>query len=140
MTAPRLVDPDLGIAPGTHRRAAATVTEGPPPPARPKVAGRKPQRIQRKRTKGSRIPETAIYVGRGRGKSGRWGNPYKVGNGVTHAGAVAQFAEWLARPEQADLVTAARRELAGHDLACWCAVTEACHGDVWLAIVNGGQW
>ena len=35
----------------------------------------KPQRIQRRRTKGWRMPENAVYVGRGT----MWGNPYKVG-------------------------------------------------------------
>lgn len=34
-----------------------------------------PQRIQRQRTKGWRMPEGAIYVGR----PSRWGNPFKVG-------------------------------------------------------------
>lgn len=34
-----------------------------------------PQRIQRKRTKGWRMPEGAIYVGRG----SIWGNPFVVG-------------------------------------------------------------
>lgn len=34
-----------------------------------------PQRIQRKRTKGWRAPEGAVYVGRGT----KWGNPFAVG-------------------------------------------------------------
>ncbi|XAZ30649.1 DUF4326 domain-containing protein [Paenarthrobacter ureafaciens] len=34
-----------------------------------------PQRVQRKRTKGWRMPENTVYVGRG----SRWGSPYKVG-------------------------------------------------------------
>ena len=34
-----------------------------------------PKRIQRKRTKGWRMPEGAVYVGRGT----KWGNPYPVG-------------------------------------------------------------
>ena len=32
-----------------------------------------PKRIQRKRTKGWRMPEGAVYVGRG----SRWGNPFR---------------------------------------------------------------
>lgn len=36
-----------------------------------------PQRIQRKRTKGWRMPENAAYVGRG----SRWGNPFNVQSG-----------------------------------------------------------
>jgi len=35
-----------------------------------------PIRIQRKRTKGWRMPEGAIYVGRG----SRWGNPFAIGS------------------------------------------------------------
>lgn len=34
-----------------------------------------PKRIQRKRTKGWRMPEGAVYVGRG----SKWGNPFAVG-------------------------------------------------------------
>lgn len=33
-----------------------------------------PQRIQRRRTKGWKMPENTVYVGRG----SRWGNPYRV--------------------------------------------------------------
>lgn len=35
-----------------------------------------PQRIQRKRTKGWRMPDNTVYVGRG----SKWGNPFKVGD------------------------------------------------------------
>lgn len=53
-----------------------------------------PQRIQRKRTKGWRMPEGAIYVGR----PSPWRNPFKVGevydrvlySGRTMRGAVDQ--------------------------------------------------
>lgn len=34
----------------------------------------KPKRIQRKRTKGWKMPENTVYVGRG----SKWGNPYYV--------------------------------------------------------------
>ena len=34
----------------------------------------KPKRIQRKRSKGWRMPENTIYVGR----PGKWGNPFKL--------------------------------------------------------------
>lgn len=37
-----------------------------------------PKRIQRQRTKGWKMPEGAIYVGR----PSRWGNPYRVGAAV----------------------------------------------------------
>jgi hypothetical protein len=31
-----------------------------------------------------------------------------------------------------DLIAAARRDLAGRDLACWCPEGVPCHGDVLL--------
>lgn len=34
-----------------------------------------PQRLQRKRTKGYRAPDSAVYVGRGT----KWGNPFVIG-------------------------------------------------------------
>ena len=46
-----------------------------------------PERIQRKRTKGWRMPEGAIYVGR----PTKWGNPYwpsPLTRSPTHLGAV----------------------------------------------------
>lgn len=36
------------------------------------------KRIQRKRTKGWRMPENTVYIGRG----SKWGNPYKVGTPI----------------------------------------------------------
>ena len=35
-----------------------------------------PRRLQRKRIKGWRVPDQAVYVGRG----SRWGNPYRLGD------------------------------------------------------------
>jgi len=35
-----------------------------------------PARVQRKRIKGWRMPEGAVYVGRG----SKWGNPYRIGD------------------------------------------------------------
>ena len=51
-----------------------------------------------------------------------------------HAVAVERFRAHLdAHPE---LVAAARRELAGRDLACWCDDDVPCHADVWLDVAN----
>jgi hypothetical protein len=33
----------------------------------------------------------------------------------------------------------ARRELAGHDLACWCPLSQPCHADLLLEIANTQQ-
>lgn len=44
-----------------------------------------PKRIQRKRTKGYRLPEGAVYVGR----PARWGNPFKTTGPAAAFAAVA---------------------------------------------------
>jgi len=49
--------------------------------------------------------------------------------------AVAGFRRALA--EYPELVEAARQELAGRDLACWCKPGKLCHADIWLEVANG---
>jgi hypothetical protein len=50
---------------------------------------------------------------------------------------VDAYRGWLRR--HPEIVAAARRELAGHDLACWCGPDEACHADVLLAVAAGQE-
>jgi hypothetical protein len=53
---------------------------------------------------------------------------------ATREQAVAMYRRWLdMRP---GLVEAARAELAGRDLMCWCPLDEPCHADVLLSIAN----
>ena len=107
-----------------------------------------PQRIQRQRTPGWRMPEGAVYVGR----PSRWGNPWRaeqvqgVGWCCTDPGgrivqardrhdahdlATAHFRAWL--PRQAlDLAP-----LRGRPLACWCPLDVPCHANVLLEVANG---
>lgn len=109
-----------------------------------------PERIQRKRTKGWRMPEGAVYVGR----PGKWGNPWTVvqalggwclavrGNAAT--GMYATEAEAMQGLMKAYAMWAeVRRDeiqehLRGKDLACWCPPGAVCHADVLLEIANGG--
>lgn len=107
-----------------------------------------PERIQRKRTKGWRMPEGAIYVGR----PTRWGNPYLASPGLTVQGAVWRYRDLIndaARGfvlpalrgfepwrDRRDILATIRRELGGHDLACWCPLDSPCHADVLLEIAN----
>ncbi len=84
-----------------------------------------PQRIQRKRTKGWRMPEGAVYVGR----PSKWGNPFAVGDDIAGLDATGFFAEFVA--PKLDL-----RELRGKDLACWCRLDQPCHADVLLELAN----
>lgn len=109
-----------------------------------------PERIQRRRTAGWRMPDNAVYVGR----PTEWGNPFAVGETVTVAATGrcvriidAAFAVQLYRAHIAampSLVGLARLHLAGRDLACWCPLEDAqgnpvpCHADVLLEIANGG--
>ena len=100
------------------------------------------ERIQRKRTKGWRMPEGAIYVGR----PGKWGNDFTVVGGNPQR-AVDSFRDMLGRAPLGNgrwgrvgdtVFETIRRELAGHDLACWCALDQPCHADVLLELANGG--
>ena len=101
-----------------------------------------PQRIQRKREKGWRMPEGAVYVGR----PSRWGNPFRVGaltpdgdppelqHRATRTDAVEMFEDYMAgllidKPPDVS-------ELRGRDLACWCRLDQPCHADVLLEIAN----
>jgi hypothetical protein len=90
-----------------------------------------PVRIQRRRTAGWRMPDSAVYVGR----PTRWGNPYPhTGTPASRAAVVAAYRDLLDRDP--DLTAAARRLLAGRDLACWCPPEQPCHADVLLELAN----
>jgi hypothetical protein len=89
-----------------------------------------PERIQRKRTRGWRLPPRAVVVSR----PTRWRNPFPVGGSRDRAAAAAAYRDLLAADEM--LRAAARAELAGMDLVCWCPPGEPCHADVVLEIAN----
>lgn len=82
------------------------------------------------RKPGGRKPPDVVYVGR----PSKWGNPYSVSQHGRDQ-AVQLYRDYLQRYPQ--LVEAARRELPGKRLACWCRADELCHADVLLDIVNG---
>ena len=85
-----------------------------------------PQRIQRKRTKGWRMPPGVVYVGRGRGT--RYGNPFRVSQ-VGREEAIRRY-----RCEVLPLLDLT--PLRGKDLCCWCRLDEACHADLPLEEAN----
>lgn len=87
-----------------------------------------PKRIQRKRTKGWRMPEGAVYVGR----PTKWGNPWKVSKTMSADEAVELYRLGLYRESPKFF-----EELRGKDLACWCPIDQPCHADVLLRIANG---
>ncbi len=92
----------------------------------------KPVRIQRKRTKGWRMPKGAIYVGR----PSKFQNMCKIGVDVrTAEDAVFHFRRNIAN--QPGYLKMVRDELRGKDLACWCDLDQPyCHADVLLEIAN----
>ena len=112
-----------------------------------------PRRIQRKRTKSWRMPEGAICVTR----PGPYGNPFLVdqyrqnpwlANGELDDDPMPKY-QWrriAARYAVNDFRTYALDRilrkphwldpLRGHDLACWCNLTDACHADVLLELAN----
>ena len=92
-----------------------------------------PSRIQIRRTRGWRKPPGGIVVGR----PGKWGNPYKAAPGQrTAEEAVRLYRRDLLTGKLAFTLTDVRRELAGKDLMCWCALDRPCHADVLLELAN----
>ena len=91
-----------------------------------------PKRIQRKRTKGWRMPPNAVYVG----KPTKWGNPFLLADYEPQE-AVERFRYYIGHQnsplgfEPADL-----DELRGKDLVCWCAPDAPCHADVLIDLAN----
>jgi hypothetical protein len=101
-----------------------------------------PNRIQRKRTKGWRMPEGAVYVGR----PTIFGNPFTVAE--YGDGALRLHRLWLTdetmplSPELAERRAEVLRrlpELKGKDLACFCREGSPCHADVLIELANRGK-
>lgn len=104
-----------------------------------------PIRVQRKRSKGWKMPPNTVYVGRG----SKWGNPHRVGislapnkdgtyRRMTHADAVARYRDeylpyWMWKASENRIYPP---ELKGKNLACWCALDQPCHADVLLKLAN----
>jgi hypothetical protein len=98
-----------------------------------------PKRIQRRRTKGWRMPEGAVYVGR----PTKWGNPFVVGEWdevskqrLEAGQCVRLFRTYITQTAWPELVEHAIQELRGRDLACWCPLDQPCHADVLLELAN----
>jgi hypothetical protein len=75
------------------------------------------------------MPAGAVYVGR----PTKWGNPFPMRSEVQRTVVLNDYQIWLA--DHPELIEAARRELRGKDLVCWCAPC-ACHADLLLKIAN----
>jgi hypothetical protein len=118
-----------------------------------------PVRVQRKRTKGWRMPENTVYVGRG----SHWGNhcvvtpqgkhgPYDVEiknpagrvigfvgqtTGIESARAIAKdtYRRWIDYQTH-DWRLGYIQPLRGKNLACWCPPDHPCHADILLELSN----
>ena len=105
------------------------------------------KRIQRKRTKGWRMPENCKYVGR----PTKWGNPFDVRE-VGREEAVRRYEECLLNNamcyyyfdeivaenefKRFERMALSIKELMGYDLACFCKEGEVCHADVLIKMAN----
>lgn len=105
-----------------------------------------PKRIQRKRSKGWRMPSNTVYVGR----PTKWGNPFNWVTIGSKAKAQLLYRKWLNnelsdseckqygvdREKGIEIAEMAKRELRGKDLTCWCSLDEPCHCEVLLEVGN----
>lgn len=116
-----------------------------------------PQRIQRSRKRGWRMPPNTVYVGR----PTRWGNPfdfrspeyraeaikrgfYEEPEVFARALAVRDYQKGIAAPVGLDFPTRQQfinirdsvKQLRGKNLCCYCPLDEPCHADVLLELAN----
>lgn len=82
------------------------------------------------RLSGPVAPPGTVYIGR----PSKWGNPFVIGRDGDRGMVIAKYRQWIVL--QPELYLAAKRELAGRDLVCFCSPLP-CHGDVLLEIANG---
>lgn len=75
------------------------------------------------------IPPGAVYVGR----PSKWGNPFVIGLDGNREQVVTLFCKYIY--ERPELIAAARIELRGRDLVCFCA-PQLCHADVLRIVAN----
>lgn len=119
----------------------------------------RPVRIQRRRTKGWKMPPNTVSVGR----PSKWGNPFWIINEegapwITDArdkstpvcnydaaellGIHERHLSW--REARQGVIALFRQqccdrsfaELRGKNLACWCPLNQPCHADVLLELAN----
>ena len=97
-----------------------------------------PIRIQRRRTKGWKMPPNTRCVTR----PGRFGNPFATAHEFRRAMVLCQHYRGV--PFSMDAEKGQRvlwmlehlHELAGLNLACFCGLDEDCHADVLLEFAN----
>ena len=76
-----------------------------------------------------RNSSNGVYIGR----PSKWGNPFVIGPDGTRDDVVRKFEQYLML--NPILMAAAKKELKGKDLVCFCAPLP-CHGDILSRIAN----
>lgn len=115
-----------------------------------------PMRIQRKRTKGWRMPEGSVYVGRPTIFGNPWTLEKTLASGLfkpecCREVCVYEYRGWLTYSrsphsehcgiyfelrEQREKILAAIPSLRGKLLACFCPLDRPCHADVLAELAN----
>ena len=112
-----------------------------------------PQRIQRKRTKGWKMPPNTVSVAR----PGKFGNPFTVEECMSQMLisdrdkaqqiCVSMFRDWILDIDGAGMMNTqdldqwqyvrdSLHTLKGKNLACFCRLDQPCHADVLLELAN----
>ena len=123
--------------------------------ANAEILSQMPVRVQRKRTKGFKLPNNTVCVNRGT----KWGNPFKVGDSllnlpvvvhnrirftdeesefglITNEIAKKAYTIYLHHHCHGQSIMSSIDELKGKNLACFCSLNEPCHADVLLQFAN----
>ena len=87
--------------------------------------GTGPKRIQRKRTKGWKMPPNTVYVGR----PSKWAPNQRITRIQTLDRILREYRKWANAVE-------IRSELRGKDLCCTCPLNQPCIADILLEIAN----
>lgn len=104
---------------------------------------KEPKRIQRKRTRGWKMPPNTVYVGR----PSKWGNPFRLNLTTRHYNGYGREDTDMSESEirtynlkkfskYIKLAKLNIEELKGKNLACWCPLDKLCHADILLKIAN----
>lgn len=75
------------------------------------------------------MEDAGVYIGR----NSKWGNPFIIGVDGNRQQVIEKYKLYL--DEHPELKEAAKIELKGKNLACFCA-PKSCHGDVLLLLAN----
>lgn len=92
-----------------------------------------PIRIQRKRTKGWRMPANTVYVGR----PTFYGNCFHGSTAADRDLAVKAYSKLMSK--HSDTRDQIVKDLRGKNLACLCALEQPCHADVLLELANANS-